>query len=167
MVQTPRGAGDPLIWKVLGFLGGPVVLDSLLGRPWVACPTDPKTTAAFFTEDARSFLQLKTAVAARLVSVAEPRLALELIRNLQRTEANAEAIGTREAVFLKHIDAMLQEIPWSFGKAAKSTMSPRVRAFDECAVVLTDADLRRLEAGEEVPELKHLKLPLPRKKPKP
>src|SRR5262249_60473449 len=81
-----------LVWKLFGYLGGPFVLDEIMGaRGPGERPADPAGVAAFLTEDARAAVRRQLAVAARALRGADRKTAGALI------QADARRAGRRGA----------------------------------------------------------------------
>jgi hypothetical protein len=161
--------GDDTAWRRwLAYVGGPAVVDDLLGAaPAAARPGRP--------EDVPAFLDAVIAGADRRQAAAA---ALDPNRPTGRAviaRSGGRVVGQprggeedRPHPVFEHIKAMLEEIPWSYGRKAEllEAENPALAAADHMAVELRDDELRRLAAGEEVPGLEELatfKLPPPRK----
>ena len=73
--------------------------------------------------------------------------------------------GSPQNLFEKHVEAMLQEIPWVVGNREDKTTPPEVAGYDVGAAELRADELQRLASGQEPPDLKSLKelrMPPPR-----
>jgi hypothetical protein len=171
VVLSPTSFGDasdgPLqyAWKLLGYLGGPAVLEVLMD----ATAPSPRPTGAaqireFLDRFADDTLRKRLAVASSRLdatdrAIREALLWLASRENSRRTDDSK--LNEWETI----AKAILKQIPWSFGERGLESQPPQREAFSRSAVEPRAKDLLRLWAGEEIPELQerlNVKLPPPR-----
>jgi hypothetical protein len=161
--------GYDLLWKFYGYLGGERVLDEVMDAGPVARPQTPQEVGAFLSADARGALRRQLVAAARLLPAGDRRTAAELLK-MQARLASREGAGEDEVArdgLEKHIEAMLQEIPWAVGAQAEKTTPPKVAEYDAGAAEVRGDELLLLAEGQEPPDLAALKeVQLPPPKPR-
>jgi hypothetical protein len=167
----PAGPGDEVGAAVrhLGFVGGPVVLDVVIGgRATAARPGRPEDVGGFLGDQAR--IALLRDLAAALHGAADPATLTALVRAAAVALAgHREDPAARRSAIEMHIQAMLDDIPWptgADGAAVVADRCPALAAADTLAAELRDDEVCRLAAGGEVAgmaEVAELKLPPPRR----
>lgn len=170
VVGVPDGAmSETSVWKIFGYLAGPVGLDLLMGAPARPCPPGRLEAANYLAATARDAIHARAALAARAFAAGHSGRASELVRVVLRSAGigDAEQRGTREAQLERHVKAMFEEIHWSVGREGEEAVGPVVAQFDRLAAELRDDELQKLAAGGKPPDLdsiEELRLPPPRAK---
>lgn len=155
LVQLPEEGSEEFAWKVFGYLVGPAALDLLMGAPARPRPPSSREAADYLVESAGVVIRARAALASRIAAADDPSATAEMVRAVLRssgTDRN-EQVGTQEALMARHIRAMLDEIPWSFGANGEASVDPVIAKYDRGAVELHDDELLRCAAGEKLPEL--------------
>jgi hypothetical protein len=153
-----RDWDDDLVWKFFGYIGGPLVLDEIMG----ACssgtrPVDVAGVAAFFTEDTQAALRRQLAIAARALRGADRKTAAALIQADGRRAGRKGEDEDSPNILTKHIAALIDEIPWDVGEDAEKQLPPGLAEYDRGAAELRDEEIFRLALGQEPKELKAVK----------
>ncbi len=152
-----------LLWKLFGYLYGPVMLDSFIQttsrkfRPETSSEVD-----AALGDDARSALQRKVAIVTRTFTV-NPFSQSELLNVYARfLEVEKESnSGKAQDVIMQNIQVMLDKLPWQSGEVAKD---PRIAQYEVNAAELRTDELLAITVGKTLPnqkEIEELKFPEP------
>lgn len=161
------------LWKLIGYQLGPGALDKLFHDT----KGDEEAfkaggLGAWFSRHAQTALQSKLRMAIDNMNANDPKFAGLLLKWLledRRDQAQKEATSLN--ALEHHINAMLAELPWCHGTAAREAFQDtELGPFDECAAELRDDELQLVAAGEAGPkfeEIQCLNIGPPRPKGKP
>ena len=155
------------IWKLIGYKLKSEGLDELFFDSRDNGETfKVGDVAAWFSRQTLAILESKRFVAMNTLSADDPKHVEILLKLLQKQRKEHESEATSSTTLERHINAMLDEIPWTCGAVAQEVYkTTEVGKWDEGAVELRDEELLLLAAGEEVPgldKIKDLKIPLSR-----
>ena len=142
-----------LLWKLFGYWGGAHVLDSIiyLGHSSTR-PAKPEETAAFWADDIKQQLRMKTAITVRTMPCAfDQQTIFETYLRCLELEKNAGVGGATE-IILTNIDAFMKQLPWSAGEEQK-LVSKEIDKFDKLGVGLRSSELLMLGTGQQLPGL--------------
>lgn len=152
------------LWKLLGYLGGPHVLDAVIsGVPNLMRVDRPDAVASFFHDLAIGSLRQKAAVAALLVS-ADGATCFELLKSYLKhveIERNTTSAGSAQDQIQDNLQALLESLPF---KAVSVTDLKQLPAYDRAAAELRTDELLQMGVGIPVPglaEIQGLRFPEP------
>jgi hypothetical protein len=171
VVGPPPGGGPAhgFVVKLFGYLGGPRVVDAILGgRPADPRPASDADVDAFLAADGAAALRRWFAAAARTGDLQTAARAAAAIARAGRRDGDPD--GAVQAELVKHVEAMLLEIPFAVGADAEAALPHTLAAFDGLAGELRDDEVQRLAAGGRPadPEaLAAVVIPPPRRRPPP
>lgn len=153
-----------LLWKMMGFHGGPHVLDAVINRfISIAKPDSPDTVAGFFQDSAINSVKYKAALAGMTVQV-NTHTQLALIDSfvkyveVERTTDNATKAQTS---IIENIGAMLTAMPVKVGTKLDSA-SVKLLPYDNGAAELRSDEMLVLSSGgtiENTDTIQELKFP--------
>lgn len=157
-----------LLWKLFGYLYGPVVLDSFITttsrrfRPETIGEID-----AALAEDTRSSLQRKVAVVARTFTINSFSQS-ELLHIYTRfLEVERQAGGEKaHDMILQNIQVMMNTLPFRTGDDKLLGDNAKIAHYDTGSTELRTDELLTIATGRELPaqnELDQLKFPEPKK----
>ncbi len=146
-----------MTWKFFGYFGGSFVLDQLMDTcAPSARPTNIQEVAVFLSRDARAVVSRQLAVASRVIAAGDRRTANQLVRaTASRAGGNDEEDNSTLAHLSKHVQAMFDSIPWSFG--GKHEEGSLLAEYDKLSIEPRDKQVQLLAMGIEPPELAQLK----------
>lgn len=152
--QFVRERNYGMIWKLLGYAGGPHVLDAAMSKltspSWV---NNPENVASFFQETALSTIKKKAALAAMTVDV-NGGTQLDLLATFVKfveIERTTESAGKVQDQVVADLNAMLSSLPWKRAGVAGPPSGPAYD-YDVSAVELTVDQLLLIGTGEELQE---------------
>lgn len=155
------GAGPGSAWRWLGYLGGPAVLDVLIGGTTGPPPAVTGGVDAFLAAEAAATARRRLALAAW--GDGDPAALAGLLRAAAAAAGGAAPLSGIET----HVNAMLAEIPWAFGSVGPAAERPDLAPYDALAAELRDEEVLRVASGFAPPGLEvlaDLTLPPPRKR---
>jgi hypothetical protein len=145
-----------LLWKLVGYVGGPHALDAMIGHfPNPLWAQRPEDVSAFFQTTAINLMKKKAAIASLAVPV-ESSTQLHLIESFVKyveIERTTDSSGNAHDQIQENLHAMLSSIPFKAIDVAKAKQLP---AYDRGAVELRSDELMRAAAGLPVPGLDDL-----------
>jgi hypothetical protein len=157
-----------LLWKLFGYLYGPVVLDSFINTTSRRFrPESINEVDAVLADDTRSALQRKVAITARTFML-NPFSQSELLNIYARfLEVEKETnSGKAQDVILQNIQVMLNKLPWQAGIETVAESATK-QHYDDGAVELRTEELLTVSVGKELvykPDVDGLKFPEPEKR---
>ena len=141
-----------LLWKLMGYKGGPLVLDAVISRGSpVARPDGTDTVSGFFQDLAISSMQYKAALASLTVQI-NTHTQLPLIESfvkyveIERTTDNATKA---QHSIIDNIGAMLAAMPVKVGTKLDSASS-KFLPFDNSAIELRGDEMLVLSGGGNI-----------------
>lgn len=158
--------------KLFAYFGGPYIVDLLLAGMQPGKPvTSPEDIAPWLDNNITTTLRRRTAQASTLFEINKYNV-LELVAVHNRIMEIARSDDSQEmtkSTQEKHIEAMLQELPWAVGDdAEKIYANTVVGRFDQMSAELRDDELLLVASGRPAPTiekgfLKELPPPRPKK----
>jgi hypothetical protein len=149
------------LWKLIGYKLGPGALDQLFHD--VKGDTEAFKTgglAAWLSRYAQSALRGKQLVAMNNLNADDPKQVATLLKLLlqeQRSQRQSEATSLN--ALEQHVSAMLAELPWTCGTAAKEVYrGTEIGTYDGLAAELRDDEVTLVAAGEQVRGLDEVKI---------
>lgn len=153
-----------LLWKLLGFQGGPHVLNAVINRfTPTNKPTGPEGVSGFFQDFAIGTMKYKAALAALTVQ-ANTHTQLPLIDSfvkyveIERTTENATKA---QSTIIENIGAMLTSLPFRVGTKLDSE-AVKMLPFDNGAAELNSAEMMAIATGGKLadqPAIEQLTFP--------
>ncbi len=144
-----------LLWKLFGYLYGPVVLDAfILATSRRFRPEQPNEVDIALAEDARSSLQRKVAVVARTFTVnqfSQSEL-LNTYTRLLEVEKTTDSAKAQD-VIMQNIQIMLDKLPLASGPENQSV---QLTKYDEYGSELRTDELIKASVGEDIDEPKQI-----------
>lgn len=146
-----------VLWKLLGYAGGPHVLDAAMSKltspSWV---NNPEHVASFFQETALSTIKKKAAIAAMTVDV-NSHTQLDLLATFVKfveIERTTESNSKVQDQVMADLNSMLQSLPWKRagvkgppeGPAYDYDLSPVELSVDQLLLIGTGEELKEREA---------------------
>ncbi|NDD52775.1 hypothetical protein EBZ39_02660 [bacterium] len=153
-----------LLWKLLGFHGGPHVLDAVINKfTQTDRPTTPHGVTNFFQDFAMNSIKYKAALAAVTVqSNSHTQLPLlDMYAKYVEIEKNTDGSSRAQHTIVENIGAMLNSIQFNVGTKLDSE-ALKMLPFDNSAAELNNNELMTLRAGGEVAnqqEIQNLRFP--------
>lgn len=143
-----------LLWKLYGYWGGPVVLDTLIyGQTPSTKPDSPAGVAAFWQDDIADQVRQKAAVAMRKMAV-DSQTSQDILTVYQKMVAlertAGEGKGANEGM-LANINAMLGELPWHKYQRTEAVVT-EVDQFDAAGVNLRAEELIAVGVSGGLPQ---------------
>lgn len=161
-VQTGLAERDyDMLWKLMGYLAGPLVLDSCIYKS--VEPQQVQTTdgvMAFWRDFTKAQMGMKAGVAALTMPVnwQTRQTILEFYGQLLQLEAAAGAsgMGTSET-FVSNVKAMVETFAWSkYLPGVDAEMTGKVAELEANGVRLRASELAMIGIGETPTGLEHL-----------
>ena len=138
-----------LLWKLLGFRGGPHVIDAVINKfGAVPRPENPDGVSAYFQDMAISCMKYKAAIAALSVPI-NTHTQLPLIDSfvkyveIERTTDNA---SKAHSTIVENIGAMLSSLPFRVGTKLDSE-AIKMLPYDDGAAELRNEELMVVAVG--------------------
>ena len=148
---------DGRLWKLLGYLGGPHVLDAVISRAagatWVH---NADGVSSFFQGLAIGSMKFKAAIAALSVPV-NGSTQLQLLEGFVKyieVERSTDSVGQANDQIQEHLQALLSELPF---QAIGIDNEKQMSNYDTGAAELRTDELMRVAAGLPVPGLDSLR----------
>lgn len=117
------------LWKLFGYLGGPLVLDRLIGYAG-SCPhpTNEAGVLDFFDRDQRSVLQMRSAVVVRTapMNFMAPFELVDRYHKLLEMEQNAGNAGQSQTSIMQNLEALFDTIGSTFRISNKTDSAPEL-----------------------------------------
>ena len=157
-----------LLWKIVGYLAGPHVLDAMIGH--VSNPMQvrrPEDIPAFFQDTAINLMKKKAAMAALTVPV-EGHTQMHLIEAFVKyveIERTTDSAGSAQDQIQDGLQALISSLPYATIGVSNMKQLPE---FDKGAAELSSNELMLANVGYEIPGielLQNLKFPEPAVKP--
>lgn len=107
-----------LLWKMYGFFGGPLVLDALINTfSGTAKAKSPDQVDNFYSDDARSTIRRKSAIAARTMPVNgyTQQIILEIEQKYHEIEKISSGTG-QAGMLVGMVDEVMKGLAWSVGR---------------------------------------------------
>jgi hypothetical protein len=153
-----------LLWKLMGYHGGPMVLDAVINRfcP-VSRPQNPENVSGFFQDFAISAMKYKAALATLTVQ-ANTHTQLPLIDSFAKyveIERTTENATKAQVSIVENIGAMLTALPFRVGTKLDSEAIKMV-PFDSGAAELNNSEMIIVATGgklENQPMIENLRFP--------
>jgi hypothetical protein len=152
--EIVRERNYSMIWKLLGYAGGPHVLDAAMSKlttpNWV---NNPEHVPSFFQEAALSTIKKKAALAAMTVDV-NTNTQLDLLATFVKfveIERTTESAGKVQDQVISDLNTILTSLPWKRAGVAGPPAGPAYD-YDVSAVELTVDQLLLIGTGEELKE---------------
>jgi hypothetical protein len=153
-----------LLWKMLGYRGGPYVLEAAINRfIKTEAPKDENGVSGFFHEFAINTMKYKAAIAALTVQ-ANTHTQMQLIDSFVKyseIEKNSENAGKAHTAIVSNIGEMLSSLPFRVGTKANAADIKMV-GFDDKAAELNSAEMMVVNSGGNLSnqkEIEELKFP--------
>lgn len=153
-----------LLWKMLGYRGGPYVLEAAINRfIKTEAPKDENGVSNFFHEFAINTMKYKAAIAALTVQ-ANTHTQMQLIDSFVKyseIEKNSENAGKAHTAIVQNIGEMLSSLPFRVGTKANAADIKMV-GYDDKAAELSSAEMMVVNSGGDLPnqkEIEELKFP--------
>ena len=141
-----------LLWKLMGYRGGPHVLDAVLSRFInIAKPDSPDGVSGFFQEFAINSMKYKAALASLTVQV-NTQTQLPLIDSFVKyveIERNTENAEKAQSSIVTNIGAMLTGLPFKVGTKLDSE-GAKMLPFDNNSAELRGDEMLIIAAGENL-----------------
>ncbi len=153
-------------WKFFAYVGGVSVLEELMQECVASAkPTNPVEAAAFLSEANRAAFRRQLVVAAHAIGLGDSRTQSELLRFQGQLilKQNKEEGGASNSID-RHIQALLDDLPWVMGTNAEEALRPELAQYDRLAVELRDEEVQRVAAGEKIPALEEAEFPEAKRK---
>jgi hypothetical protein len=166
-----------MLWKIYGYIGGPIVLDAMVDRTFCAArPDKPDQLPAYADEEIEHDVAIKGMIAARTLSVnsyTQPMI-LEIHQKYKELKQKAEGTsGGPGNMAVANIQVMLESITFSVGASTKilSSKDPskavgrvkkKIATADGQSAELRSGEILELGVGQEpdgYKELKEIKYP--------
>jgi hypothetical protein len=166
-----------MLWKIYGYIGGPVVLDAMVDRTFCAArPDKPDQLPAYADEEIEHDVAIKGMIAARTLSVnsyTQP-LILEIHQKYKELKQKAEgSAGGPGNMAVANIQVMLESVTFSVGTSTKilSSKDPskavgkvkkKIASADGQSAELRSGEILELGLGREPDgyhDLKEIKYP--------
>jgi hypothetical protein len=143
---------EPMLWKLLGYVGGAEALDKLFGNlHGISEPQGEDGITGWISNRTNAVLQIKQLLAVSALKPSNKNHREQLLRLLgqrQRT-TNTSADTPRSSVEM-HVKAMLDDILWAIGP---QDLPEPLQEWQDRAAELRDDEEMKLIAGIEVPGL--------------
>lgn len=138
-----------LLWKMMGFHGGPYVLDAVINRfiPLVK-PEGPDAVAGFFQDSAINSMKYKASLATLTVQI-NTHTQLPLIDSFVKyveIERTTDSASKAQSSIIDNIGAMLNAMPVKVGTKLDS-VSVKMLPFDDGAAELRSDEMLVLASG--------------------
>lgn len=171
-----QGRNFDVLWKLLGYIGGPVVLDVLVSyKSNFVKPTSLRDVATFLKEHTRSTIQQQAMMLSHTIDPNPQRYGvMELLNVFERMVEAERASGdqARQTPILAHLDALSTLIPFTVGRKSANMYPDREHVvdalpglfrIDAAGVELTSDELIALATTGRValPELPPADFPAP------
>jgi hypothetical protein len=160
-VQTGLAERDyDALWKLMGYLAGPLVLDSCIykfAQPQQIITTDG--VKAFWKDFAKDQLGMKAGVAALTYPVnwQTREQILTFYTQILQMEANAGQIGGTSETYVSNVKAMMETFAWSkYLPGVDTEMTGKVAELEANGVRLRATELAMIGIGETPTGLEHL-----------
>jgi hypothetical protein len=155
---------EPVLWKLLGYVGGPEALDKLFGKlHGVAESHGEEGIKGWLSVRTQTVLQIKQLLAVSSLKSSNTKHMEYLLRLLgQGQRSKGDGPDAPLTSVEMHVKGMLGEILWSVG--VKDVPAPLEGWVDQAAELRADEEMK-LMAGVDVPgldEVKDLHIPLSR-----
>jgi hypothetical protein len=141
-----------LLWKLIGYRGGPHVLDAVLNRsPSLHKPTSADDVGVFFQDFAVNSLKYKAALAALTVPV-NTHTQLPLIDAYVKCveiERNMDNAAKAQTSIVDNIGVMLTSLPFKIGTKLDSAPA-KMLPFDEGSAELRGDEMMILASGGKI-----------------
>lgn len=160
---------EPMLWKLLGYVGGAAALDKLFGNlHGVAEAYGEDGVQGWIGQRTKNMLQIKQLLAVSRLRPNDKKDLEYLLRTLdQGQKAKSEGANAPMTALEMRIDAMFKELTWAIGP--KGLPAPLVEWQDTAAELSAEEEMK-LIAGVDLPELEEIKnlgFPLGRSNPTP
>jgi hypothetical protein len=156
-----------LLWKLYGYLYGPVVLDNFIYTTSESMrPDTPDAVAAALAGDARQTLTRKAAIVSRTFSINQFSQS-EILNLYARLLEIETARGQEKAqdLIMSNISAMMDKLTFTMGDTPDDALhAPRMITYDKGAAELNTDELMRVTTGQDAgvsDEVVNLKYPEP------
>jgi hypothetical protein len=153
-----------LLWKMMGFHGGPYVLDAVINRfISIVKPDSPDGVAGFFQDSAINSVKYKAALAGMTVQI-NTHTQLSLIDSFVKyveIERTTESATKAQTSIIENIGAMLTAMPVKVGTKLDSA-SVKMMPYDNNAAELRGDEMLILSSGgkiENATAIQELKFP--------
>jgi len=160
-VQTGLAERDyDALWKLMGYLAGPLVLDSCIykfAQPQQIITTDG--VKAFWKDFAKDQLGMKAGVAALTYPVnwQTREQILTFYAQLLQMEASAGAVGGTSETFVSNVKSMMETFTWSkYLPGVDTAMTGKVAELESSGVRLRATELSMIGLGDTPTGLEHL-----------
>lgn len=150
------------LWKLFGFLGGPLVLDAVIDRGYdVTRPDGPGQMQDWLGDEVERTATIKMALAMRTMpinSYTQEKVA-EIYLRYKEIQKMADGGGAVGDTLTNNIQLMIQAVPWTVGdktvlvdaadpRRIVGRLRAEVAAADACAAELRSAELMQLNTGQ-------------------
>jgi hypothetical protein len=153
-----------LLWKMLGYNGGPHVLDAAMSRcVAINKPNSPDAVSGFFQDFAINSMKYKAAIATLTVPVT-PHTQLSLIDSFVKyveVERTTDSASKAQTSIVENIGAMLTALPFKIGTKIDS-VDAKMLPFDNQAAELRHDEMMIVATGgklDNTADLSNLKYP--------
>lgn len=153
-----------LLWKLLGYHGGPHVLNAVISKfTKTPRPEGAENVSGFFQDFAVNTMKYKAAVAALTVQTnSHTQMAIiEAFVKYVEIERTTENAAKAQSSIMENIGAMLSSIPFKVGTTIDSE-TVKVLPFDKNATELRNDELMIINTGGTLPnhqEIQDLRFP--------
>jgi hypothetical protein len=141
-----------LLWKMLGYQGGPHVLDAVINRfISISKPEGPDAVAGFFQDTAINSMKYKAALATLTVQI-NTHTQLPLIDSFVKyveIERTTDSASKAQTSIIDNIGAMLTSMPFKIGTKLDS-VTAKMLPFDDGAAELRGDEMMIIASGGEV-----------------
>jgi len=147
------------LWKLIGYQLRPGALDKLFhDTKGDAEAFKAGGLGAWFSRHAQTALQSKQLTAINNLNIDRPKVVETLLKLLLEQQRSVRALEAASPNPLEsHVRAMLNELPWCHGTAAKEVYKDtELGRFDECAAELRDDEIQFVAAGEAGPNFEEI-----------
>lgn len=153
-----------LLWKLMGYCGGPFALDATINRfIKTAPPANEGEVSNFFQELAINTMKYKAAIAALTVQT-NSHTQMQIIDSFVKyveIEKNSEHASKAHANIVENIGEMLSSLPFRIGTKADSA-DLKLTPYDNNAAEINSAEMMTITHGEPLPDqqtIENLKFP--------
>jgi len=157
--------------KLFAYFGGPFIVDFMIQGLQAGKPlTSGEDLASWLDKTWSNTVRRRSAQAAMQFEINKYNVTelMAIHSRIIELDNSEEAQDKQKTATDRHIQALIDEIPWAVGDEGKKTYGKTiVGRFDEMAAELRDDELLQLAAGQAVPRLAKdfpERLPPPRKK---
>jgi hypothetical protein len=148
------------VWRRAAYLGGIGDLEKLLAHHAIA----GRPLSSRLAQASRDIFRHIMSAASAVADPRDARVVGQLLRWDSGLMSEVGAGDTQHTQLMRHIEAMLVELPFTFGTCDPSPKNPLIGAYDEAGIELSADELLKVgngQAPETLPAL-DLKLPEPR-----